>query len=158
MQGEDDNSCTHDPPILETRSSESNRTTFLRRWWTFQLGPSETHSHGGSRQLPDASLPSKGLCLEFLSSVTPVGGILARTKVETEGRLKVLDSWLPGVSSAPTDKKANWKCPNNLLVPLQRASSLGVEKWFRGGEKGTQEKFPTCDWSINFGNLGDHPY
>lgn len=135
------NSCARDPPILETQNSESN--------WT----PPPPFSDGDRRYGQDFQKPTHPnasrnyLMLACLlraslgapSSVPPVGGILAGTKVEREVRLRVLDSCLSGLSSAPTDKKDNGKgdwCQNNFSVPLQTAM------WLGGGEKGTHRNFP----------------
>ena len=109
MQVDGYNSCTHGPPILETQSGESH--------WTPPFSEGDRR-YGQDFQKPahpvapsDCPMPAYLLraCLESLPSATPVGRILAGTKVEREVRLRLLDSCLPGLSSAPSDEKANWK-------------------------------------------------
>ena len=96
MPREGCNSCTHDPPILETQKSESN--------WTHPYQKVIKSHHQDFQLLLNTCLLRA--CLDAPSSITPVGGILAGTKVEGKvGLRSSLDSHLPGLSSGPTDKK-----------------------------------------------------
>lgn len=70
-------------------------------------------------------------CPESLSSVTPVGRILAGTKMEREVRLRVLDSCLPGLSSATYRQESKLE---GRLVPKRLPGAIAESDVAGSGE------------------------